>query len=81
MATQALIIDLENKIIAMSKTLDDIEKILQKEIDYCVDTKGCYKENSDVWGTLQVNLELMASKGQKLCQKIREARSDAEKEK
>ena len=81
MATQAYIYERENKIIEIRKVIDELDKVLQYECNGNTDTRGCHKENLDTWGTVGVNLSVLAAQANRLYQKVQEARRLAEKSK
>lgn len=76
MATQSYIFERENKIIEIRKVIEELNKVLQYETHF--NAGVCHKENTDVWGTVGVNLSVLATQANKLYQRIQEARRLAE---
>lgn len=86
MATHAYIIERENAVIAIQKSVDELAAALAAEVkaeqgyhDHHgrVHNGGCYHDNLDVWGTTGVSLETLAKRCQELAKAIDKARIDA----
>ena len=76
MASYAFITEQEAKIIEAAKLVNEVEKALSFETSG--HTKGCLKENVEIWGTLGCNLSALAARSSKVYEKIQQARRMAE---
>lgn len=77
MATQAYIYEREDKLVAVRKVVEELEKALRYETNF--NAGACLKENLDTWGTVGVNLSVLVAQANKLYQKVQEARRLAER--